>query len=240
MTVRPAAVASATTQAQPSFYRVGNNGKLRLTLRGANWSDEVLLVNNPAASIHYDGNEDGKKMNNPNLNLSFVGSDANGKTVRTAINSYPLVGQQDTILLTVRSNGNAALTLAVTELSLQGHQVVLWDRMLDTKQVLNLGDVVAVSNDPNNNRYALLFGNTVTSLSHNHVASFMVYPNPASGSLRVRANQMGGTLKLRNLLGATVAETIITEADQMLDISRIPAGIYHADLNGSSIKVVVQ
>jgi hypothetical protein len=234
--VTPSAVASAATQAAPSFFRGGNAvTRMRLLLSAGTWTDEVLLVNNPAASRLYFSREDSRKMSNPNLNLSFIGkTPPTSVSINLAISSYPLANR-DTIPLSIKIASGGYLTLAMTTCTITGKDMFLWDRHTGAFYPFGVGQSLVVSNDTTDTRYALLIKNTSTSLSANAaLANFTLFPNPATGSFTVSIPESmnEAKLKLVNLLGATVLEEKVTQTTQVINIPNVTPGVYFVEIVG--------
>ncbi len=85
--------------------------------------------------------------------------------------------------------------------------------------------------------------NDVTGLNANNVVEFNAYPNPASTSINVIANENIETITLVNMIGQTVLSLgNVNATDRVINVSELSAGVYTLvinSVNGSSSKRVV-
>jgi len=65
---------------------------------------------------------------------------------------------------------------------------------------------------------------------------FLLYPNPASGQLRVSVNEVynGGMLKISDLSGRTILTQQLGMSDNKVDIAGIPSGVYFVLFTGGN------
>ena len=58
------------------------------------------------------------------------------------------------------------------------------------------------------------------------VAEFSVYPVTASDFVNVQLEEVGASIEVINIIGATVVSTVATETNTRLDVSALEAGSY--------------
>jgi hypothetical protein len=206
---------------------------MRLLLSAGTWTDEVLLVNNPAASRLYYSREDSRKMSNPNLNLAFVGKTPPPvTTIPLAISSYPL-STRDTLPLSIKIASGGYLTLTMTSCNITGKDMFLWDRHTGAFYPFSAGVTLVVSNDTTDTRYALLIKNQTTELELLKI-QFLIYPNPSIENFYIKVPRylIGQKIKLINQLGSTILEQDIVSETTEVKTTKIPSGIYFVEVSG--------
>jgi len=70
-----------------------------------------------------------------------------------------------------------------------------------------------------------------------HIASTMVYPNPAQSYITI-SSPIDGIFALYNAAGHQVLETAIRQGDNKIEIQRLTKGMYYGLSNGQSLKFV--
>ena len=65
-----------------------------------------------------------------------------------------------------------------------------------------------------------------------------VFPNPASSDLFIQAVSELGAIKMYNVIGQTVIQTISKNNRQRIDISSLPQGLYTIVIKGKSIRII--
>ncbi|MEA4975639.1 MAG: PA14 domain-containing protein [Paludibacter sp.] len=65
---------------------------------------------------------------------------------------------------------------------------------------------------------------------------FLLYPNPASGQLRVSVNEVydGGMLKISDLSGRAILTQQLGMSDNKVDITQVPPGVYFVSFTGGN------
>lgn len=250
LTVRPGAVAAASTAQAPTFFRQQGNGELRMTISQAGYQDEMLLVDNPTASRQYQSGEDAHKMMNGGVNLAMetpVVDPSREESHRLCISSYPLSQNgalYDTIPLYLKAHVTGEIRLLLTTMTIPGKTIYLWDRTSGARYLVNLGGEILLQADSSaTTQYALLLQNNLTSISGaNVLPSFRVYPNPAHQEVRLLLNGIDGkdnspAYELHNQLGAVVRRGVGTT----INLEGLAAGLYTVAVPGyGRVKVVVR
>jgi trimeric autotransporter adhesin len=88
--------------------------------------------------------------------------------------------------------------------------------------------------DADNERVRKIYWST-TGVAQTQATSVNVFPNPATGTIRVTGLTEGETAVMQNLLGQTVSETL--KHDGNLDLGNQPSGIYLLRVTSNSGKV---
>ena len=93
----------------------------------------------------------------------------------------------------------------------------------------------------------ILLTGTATSISNLSTAdNFLVYPNPAKGSMAVQLeNRTSGIVKLYNIAGSQVLISKISSSKTQLDVTQINSGIYFLTVESNGVllgreKVVIR
>jgi len=64
---------------------------------------------------------------------------------------------------------------------------------------------------------------------------YNIYPNPATTSLTISANQIN-QITISNLLGQTIYSRQYNSPKVQIDVSTLPSGLYFVKVNGSEVK----
>lgn len=232
LVVRPGAVASASTAAAPSFFRRQQSGELRMTLEQSGYRDEMLLVNNQSASRQFAPDEDAHKMLNVGVNLAMVvpTNQANAPIEKLGISSYPIsFNQTDTIKLWIKPNVPGAVKLTLTNMTIAGKLVYLYDSKTNTQRLISQGQELTLNLDSASTlQYALLISNGITSLNGAQQRPMLqVYPNPAQTELRLQLDAPA-SYEVMNGLG-----TVIRRGEgTAINLEGMATGIYWVAVPG--------
>ena len=79
-----------------------------------------------------------------------------------------------------------------------------------------------------------------TGLISRSATTFDVYPNPASGTVRIKNAEPGSEISILNLAGQTVVSTEVNGFNMELNISELNAGIYFVRVSDSAQKLVIE
>lgn len=83
--------------------------------------------------------------------------------------------------------------------------------------------------------YAQTLG--IAEIGDNDIA---VYPNPTTGLLYIKSNNIASEYHIVNAIGQTVLTNIITSENQQIDISNLPNGVYFVKIAENTVKLVVK
>jgi hypothetical protein len=85
------------------------------------------------------------------------------------------------------------------------------------------------------------FGSSVsTNISEKEKENFEVYPNPTSGifTVKISEKEINQIITVSDLAGKVIITEQITDSDQIIDISKFPAGMYLVKLNDLYQKII--
>lgn len=237
---------NAKTGSTPSFYRSGNAGVMRATLRNAaGASDEVIyhFDNGYGYTHNRDLAFDVPKLQNTAVNVGSFSAD----NVLLTADMRPVPTANMSIRMRVQGNATGAYTLTFTDLATGDW--FLKDNKLGTVTNLSTSPAYAFNIDLadtttfGNNRFELMAQPRVTSLDGNvNRANVVLYPNPARGqdlSMAVNGFSAGTRLELTftDATGRVIArQAVVTtsSSEHMALPTALPNGIYNVAVKSGS------
>lgn len=237
---------NAKTGSTPSFYRSGNAGVMRATLRNAaGASDEVIyhFDNGYGYTHNRDLAFDVPKLQNTAVNVGSFSAD----NVLLTADMRPVPTANMSIRMRVQGNATGAYTLTFTDLATGDW--FLKDNKLGTVTDLSISPAYAFNIDLadtttfGNNRFELMAQPRVTSLNGNvNRANVVLYPNPARGqelSMAVNGFSAGTRLELTftDATGRVIArQAVVTtsSSEHMALPTALPNGIYNVAVKSGS------
>lgn len=201
---------SAKALTNGTFFRTNTTqNALEIQLKNsAGQSDVSLLQFHNDAAAGYDTKYDAYKMMNPEMSLYSILADG-GKLANQAL---PFEGEQMTLPLGFKApEGSYTLNFSGLDILNEASVVYLKDNetgaIVDLNQNAEYAFVLAQAGQ-NENRFELIFTNTVTSVNTlKNTASIAIYPNPVSSEkfTVATANMIGKvTIEVLDVLGRKV------------------------------------
>ena len=90
--------------------------------------------------------------------------------------------------------------------------------------------------------YRAIYGGVGVSEQENQATNFSVYPNPASSTFTIslESTQLSSTLQILDVSGAVLYERIISQQQEVIDISKYSSGIYFIKTASFVEKLIVE
>jgi predicted transcriptional regulator len=153
-----------------------------------------------------------------------------------------------TLSLTVNALPNPTVTLVGNELSTSTFDTYQWyfnGAIINGATSQNYtptqnGDyTVEVSNANGCVAISAMFNVTFISVEAVQNASWMLYPNPTTGLVYLKNAPEGAVIRTLNATGQVIFESMIEHENSTIDLSAMPAGVYHIQV-GNTYKHVVK
>lgn len=93
----------------------------------------------------------------------------------------------------------------------------------------------------NSNEYLTACDYILSSIElESNNTQYIVYPNPVSTHINIKTENISNNVKIFNLLGNLIFESIYYDIEFSIDVNDFSKGLYLIDINGKVEKVKVQ
>ncbi|HOY94377.1 MAG TPA: T9SS type A sorting domain-containing protein, partial [Catalimonadaceae bacterium] len=228
-----------------TFFRTASLSGVEVKIQNTNGkSDRTVFQFVNEASASYEPNFDAKKVLNPGMNIYTI----EGQNQKLAINALPFEGEQMVVALGYQANaGSHTISLVGLENLNHASQVFLKDNetgvIVDLNQNATYSFVVG-QDEVNNNRFELIFTNSVTAVNTKSSSSVAIYPNPVvSGSFTIATANLSGSVSVEvmDVLGRVIDRQQISNIAQSAELQfnkPATAGKYTVKVTDSKGSVV--
>jgi len=229
-----------------TFFRTNTNPTaVEIQLKNSQGQmDAALFQFLNDAQPGYDTQYDAQKLMNPGLNVYSINIENN----KLAINGLPFDGDQMVMPIGFKAGqGSYSLTFLGLDILNDANEVFLKDNETGMIQDLNQNAIYSFVNAAsgiNNDRFELIFTNSVTGLSSVIQSSVVVYPNPVnSGTFTVATANLNGavTIVIMDMLGRKVESKVVYNLGLTSEIQMVTpsvSGQYSVKVSGSNGTVV--
>lgn len=97
--------------------------------------------------------------------------------------------------------------------------------------------VSAVYEDGESDKTVSVMVNLTVSVTENSEVAFMMYPNPAENHITIESAK-DAVVTIYSVSGQMLSQQNISEGKNIIDVSKLNAGIYFVSVNGTMVKVV--
>lgn len=207
----------------------------------------VCIVNPIAASDVWQMQIEQKNLaleNGKSYTISFKAWAAANRTIQITLedpsNGYRLIGVTDdenTVMGDDNIHNSKWNVDITTEPAVYTLHVTV-DRIVDNT-VVKFAFLLAQTNDEVYLDDVMFVESSGTKVNNVNNASFSVFPNPAKNVLFV-AGKAGMKVELYNIAGSLVMSKITSTANEKMDISTLPTGLYLIKVDNQTQKLIVK
>ena len=226
------------------FGKAQLTNHLKLTLMYDSSNYDVAFLHFRADAENGLDRWDAAKMNNPNVNVSFLSSDM----LRQSIASYGIMESEEIIvpLSTARCTPSALYKMQIDGAnSFELYKPYLQDKVKGTltaiteayTQAISLADTALLADG----RLAIVFKKTANAAgSVEEQSSFFMYPNPASESIQLAFEgkylQENKTVEIIDINGKKVLSTAVSSGTSLfpISISDLASGVYQVIITSNA------